>query len=99
MLSVDHKLSGDVVVLRPSMIKFEAPHSTDVEIAQAFVRPSKYYLNRPLIMILEGLGISYEVFKRLQDAAVRDVNDAATSLENAFRTLNQFGLGASYRLS
>ncbi|KAI0257494.1 RNA dependent RNA polymerase-domain-containing protein [Lactifluus subvellereus] len=99
MLSVDPKLSGDVVVLRPSMIKFDAPHSTDVEVARAFSRPSKYYLNRPLIMILEGLGIQYEVFKDLQDAAVQDVEDAVTSLEKAANTLDQFGLGASYRLS
>lgn len=99
MLSVDHRLTGDVVILRPSMIKFDAPHSTDVEVAQAFVRPSKYFLNRPLIMVLEGLGIRYEVFKRLQDAAVLDVNDAATSLEKAAKTLEQFGLGTSYRLS
>jgi len=99
MLSVDHKLSGDMVVLRPSMIKFDAPHSTDVEIAQAFVRPSKFYLNRPLIMVLEGLGVDYEVFKGLQDAALRDVNDATTSLENAVKTLDQFSLGTSYRLS
>jgi len=81
------------------MIKFDAPHSTDVEIAQAFVRPSKFYLNRPLIMVLEGLGVDYEVFKGLQDAALRDVNDATTSLENAVKTLDQFGLGTSYRLS
>jgi len=99
MLSVDHKLSGDIVILRPSMIKFEAPHSTDVEIAQSFVRPSKYYLNRPLIMVLEGLGIPYQVFKGLQDAAVQDVNDAATSLEKYANTLDQFGLAASYRIS
>jgi RNA-dependent RNA polymerase len=99
MLSVDHKLSGDVVVLRPSMIKFDAPHSTDVEIAQAFVRPSKYYLNRPLIVVLEGLGIKYDVFEKLQNAAVLDVMDAETSLENAANSLNQFGLAASYRLS
>ena len=99
MLSVDHRLEGDVIVLRPSMIKFDAPHSTDVEIASAFVRPSKYYLNRPLIMVLEGLGVHYDVFKRLQDAAVRDVEETVTSLENAVKTLDQFGLGSSYRLS
>jgi hypothetical protein len=99
MLSVDHKLSGDTVVLRPSMIKFDAPHSTDVEIAQAFVRPSKYYLNRPLIMVLEGLGVQYDVFERLQDAAVRDVEEAGTSLEKAVDTLDQFGLATSYRMS
>jgi RNA-dependent RNA polymerase len=99
MLSVDYKLTGDVVELRNSMIKFEAPHSTDVEIARAFVRPSKYYLNRPLIMLLEGLGIPYNVFKDLQDAAVRDVNEAADSLKNAADTLDQYGLATSYRLS
>ncbi|KAH9025869.1 RdRP-domain-containing protein [Lactarius pseudohatsudake] len=99
MLSVDYKLQGDVVVLRDSMIKFEAPHSTDVEIAQAFVRPSKYYLNRPLIMLLEGLGIKYDVFMKLQDAAVQDVNEATTSLESAANTLDQYGLATSYRLS
>ncbi|KAH9025081.1 RdRP-domain-containing protein [Lactarius hengduanensis] len=99
MLSVDYKLQGDVVVLRDSMIKFEAPHSTDVEIAQAFVRPSKYYLNRPLIMLLEGLGIKCDVFMKLQDAAVQDVNEATTSLESAANTLDQYGLATSYRLS
>ena len=99
MLSVDHKLLGDIVVLRDSMIKFEAPHSTDVEIAQAFVRPSKYYLNRPLIMLLEGVGISYDIFQRLQDAAVQDVNEATRSLEKAASTIDQFGLATSYRLS
>jgi RNA-dependent RNA polymerase len=87
------------VVLRQSMIKFEAPHSTDIEIAQAFVRPSKYYLNRPLIMLLEGLGIPYDVFQTLQDAAVQDVSEAAGSLEKAAKTIDQFGLATSYRLS
>jgi RNA-dependent RNA polymerase len=99
MLSVNYKLSGDVVVLRDSMIKFDAPHSTNVEIAQVFARPIKYYMNRALIMILEGLGVPYEVFRDLQDAAVRDVEDAVTSLEKAAKTLDQFGLAASYRMS
>jgi hypothetical protein len=99
MLSVDHNLSGDLVILRQSMIKFDAPHSTDIEIAQAIVRPSKYYLNRPLIMVLEGLGIPYDVFKDLQDTAVQDVEEAVTSLEKAATTLDQFGLAVSYRVS
>lgn len=56
MLSVDYRLSGRAICLRPSMIKFEAPESRQIEIARAFDRPGKYYLNRPLIMLLEGLG-------------------------------------------
>ncbi|KAI0274706.1 RdRP-domain-containing protein [Gloeopeniophorella convolvens] len=99
MISVDYRLTGRVVVLRQSMIKFDAPGSTDVEIAQAFIHPIKFYLNRPLIMILEGLGIPYSVFKRLQTAAIRDVNEAADSLVKAANTLDQYGLATSYRLS
>ena len=56
MLSVNHKLTGRAICLRPSMIKFHAPESREIEIAQAFDRPRKYYLNRPLIMILEHIG-------------------------------------------
>ncbi|KAI0068465.1 RdRP-domain-containing protein [Artomyces pyxidatus] len=98
MLSVDHTLSGRVVNLRRSMIKFEAPDSLDMEIAQAFVRPSRFYLNRPLIMILEGLGVPYDVFKHLQDAAIHNVHEATRSLVNAANVLEQFGLGTSFRL-
>ncbi|KAI0053305.1 RdRP-domain-containing protein [Auriscalpium vulgare] len=99
VLSVDHTLKGRAINLRKSMIKFEAPNSLNVEIAQAFVRPSKYYLNRPLIMILENMGVPYEVFEKLQTAAVRDVRGATESVQNAAKVLDQYGLGTSYRLS
>lgn len=49
--------------IRPSMMKFTAASSTTIEIAKAFDKPGPYYLNRPLIMLLEGLGVPYEVFK------------------------------------
>ena len=45
MLSVDYKLRGRAVCLRPSMIKFEAPDSLNLEIARAFDRPGKYVPN------------------------------------------------------
>ncbi|KZT74695.1 RdRP-domain-containing protein [Daedalea quercina L-15889] len=99
MLSVDHCLTGLAVGLRPSMTKFDAPHSLSIEIARAFDRPSKYYLNRPLIMLLEGLGTPYGVFQRLQDDAVRDAQRATASLDQAAHLLEAHGLGASYKLS
>ncbi|KAI0051419.1 RdRP-domain-containing protein [Auriscalpium vulgare] len=99
VISVDHKLPGRVLVLRPSMIKFESPDSRDVDIAQAFVRPSKYFLNRPLIMLLEGLNVPYMVFERLQDAVVREVDEASQSLVKAAKIFDQYGLGNSYGLS
>ncbi|OCH96496.1 RdRP-domain-containing protein [Obba rivulosa] len=99
MLSVDHTLKGRIICPRRSMIKFEAPHSTLIEVARAFDRPGKYYLNRPLIMLLEGLGVPYEVFQELQDDAVRHVEDSRDSLENAARLLETHGLGSSFRLT
>ncbi|KAL1748886.1 RNA dependent RNA polymerase-domain-containing protein [Schizophyllum fasciatum] len=99
MLSVDYKLRGRAVCLRESMIKFEAPNSMNLEIARAFDRPGKYYLNRPLIMLLEGLGVPYETFLKYQDMAVADAHRATESLEHAARMLESFGLGTSFRLS
>ncbi|KAF8912826.1 RNA-directed RNA polymerase 2 [Gymnopilus junonius] len=98
MISVDYKLSGYVMCLRPSMIKFEDPKTTAIEIARAFDRPMAYFLNRPLIMLLEGLGVPYETFKRYQDMAVDATKNAAKSLKQAAALFESHGLGASYRL-
>lgn len=99
MLSVDHKLAGRVVALRPSMIKFEGAASRVLEIARAFDKPGLYYLNRPLIMILDGLGVPFETFKQFQDQAVLETRNATLSLKNMARLLEQHGLGRSFRLS
>jgi RNA-dependent RNA polymerase len=98
MLSVDHKLSGRAICLRYSMIKFEAPQSRNIEIAKAFDKPGKYYLNRPLIMLLEGLGVPYEVFQKYQDNAVKDAQVAFQSFSATATLLESYGLGASFRL-
>jgi RNA-dependent RNA polymerase len=98
MLSVDYKLKGRIIGIRPSMTKFEAPQLTQIEIARAFDRPSPFYLNRPLIMVLEALGVPYEVFKDYQDAAVHEAENASKNLEKAARMFESFGLGTSYRL-
>ncbi|THH34016.1 hypothetical protein EUX98_g21 [Antrodiella citrinella] len=99
MLSVDHKLSGRAICLRPSMIKFDAPNSLEIEIARAFDRPGPLYLNRPLIMILEYLGVPYQVFHDLQEAAVGEAQRAVQSVSQAAKLLERYGLGASFRLS
>ena len=98
MVSVDYRQTGRELVLRPSMIKFQAPKWSEIEIARAFDRPSPFYLNRPLIMVLEGLGVEYATFKMYQDGAVREAQDARQDFERAGRLLESFGLGASFRL-
>lgn len=98
MLSVDPTLRGSVICLRPSMIKFDDVNSHELEIARAFDSPARMYLNRPLIMLLEGLGIRSEVFMKLQRAALDDVHKATASFETAAKLLEWHGLGKAFRL-
>ncbi|TCD63395.1 hypothetical protein EIP91_005603 [Steccherinum ochraceum] len=99
MLSVDHTLAGRAICIRPSMIKFDAPNSREIEIAHAFDRPGPLYLNRPLIMILEALGVPYEAFHELQNAAVADAQRSVQSVGRSAELLEKHGLGASFKLS
>ncbi|TCD63993.1 hypothetical protein EIP91_004695 [Steccherinum ochraceum] len=98
MVSVDYQLTGRVICLRPSMIKFEAPDSNNIEIARAFDRPGPFNLNRPLIMILEGLGVPFETFYDLQRRAVTNAQESMESLSRAAKLLETYGLGSSYQL-
>ncbi|EJF66614.1 RdRP-domain-containing protein [Dichomitus squalens LYAD-421 SS1] len=99
MLSVDYKLTDNAIMLRPSMIKFDDSKSAIVEVARAFDRPGAYYLNRPLIMLLEGLGVPYTTFKKLQDDAVRDAQTSVTSLKLSAKLFEDHGLGVSFRIA
>ena len=98
MVSVDYRQTGRELVLRPSMIKFQALEWPEIEIVRQFDHPSPFYLNRPLIMVLEGLGVEYQVFKHYQDKAVLDAEDSRKDLKRAGRLLESFGLGTSFRL-
>ena len=98
MVSVDYRQSGRELVLRPSMIKFQAPQWSEIEIARAFDRPSPFYLNRPLIMVLEGLGVPYETFRDYQDGAVMEAERSREDFDRAGQMLESFGLGTSFRL-
>ncbi|KAJ6509230.1 RNA-directed RNA polymerase 2 [Mycena vitilis] len=99
MLSVNYRLKGHVMCLRPSMIKFNTEvRSRTIDIAKAFDKPGPYYLNRPLIMLLEGLGVPCEVFMGYQNKAVREVQASTRSLDAFARMLEIHGLGTAYRL-
>jgi len=102
MLSIDHTLNGvHSIGLRPSMTKFEADDVSgehEIEIARAFDRPTPYYLNRPLIMLLEGLGVPYDVFHSFQEKAVSETKSATATLTEAAHLLEKHGLGASFKL-
>lgn len=80
------------------MIKFEDVNSHELEIARAFDTPARMYLNRPLIMLLEQLGVKASAFMKLQRTALDDVHKAAGSLETAAKLLESHGLGTAYNL-
>jgi hypothetical protein len=98
VISVDPTLPGLQLGLRPSMIKFESIHHNDVEIARSFDKPIKFFLNRPLIMILSGLGLQEQIFIKLQTEAVEKTERAAKSLKSAAELLETHGMGTSFAL-
>lgn len=100
MVAVNYKLQGMDIRLRDSQRKFGVPQpSMEIEIAQSFWRPKPVYLNRYMIMILETLGVPAKVFIKLQDEAVREVEEATQTLAKCSKFLDAHGIGTSYRLS
>jgi RNA-dependent RNA polymerase len=97
MLCVHEPLEGRVICTRPSMSKFTAPDLT-VEIAQAFDRPISMNLNRPLIMLLETLGVPLEPIMQLQRDAVRQTVASSKSAESAAELLQPHGLGTAFHM-
>lgn len=98
VFSVDYTRSGDQVYIRDSMEKFDAPDSLDIEIAKSFDRPTPGFLNRPLIMLLETLGLEKGIFLELQRTAVKTTEDAVESLGTASELMEAHGLGTSFSL-
>jgi hypothetical protein len=94
MLSLDPTLKGKVVRMRPSMDKFDAPDSLTLDIAGTFTKPLMAYLNRPLIKLLEDLGIPSEVFLKLQDKIIRKVENSRSSPKLAAHLMQQYSMGS-----
>lgn len=98
MISLDSRLKGDVLVLRRSMIKFEASNKTDVEICEAAWKPLPLYLNRQLIKILEDMGTSDSFFLDLQAAELERLRMVIESPFNASTFLKRQSVGEAVHL-
>ncbi|KAF8507374.1 RNA dependent RNA polymerase-domain-containing protein [Hysterangium stoloniferum] len=98
VINIDPTLKGRQILLRPSMVKFEKIDHTDIEIARSFDKPIRFFLNRPLVMILGGLGVEEDVFLQLQADAVDKTNEAAKSLKGAADLLEAHGMGTAFAL-
>lgn len=98
MLSLDTRLEGDVICLRPSMIKFQGL-DTNLEICGSGLRPLPMYLNRLLIKILEDLGVESQAFLKLQEIAVENLRNTTKSPLNAASFLERTQIGKAARVS
>ncbi|RPD60068.1 RdRP-domain-containing protein [Lentinus tigrinus ALCF2SS1-7] len=99
---VDEHLEGIYMRLRPSMRKFSATEKdeqeAEIEIAKAFSHPQTARTCRPLVAVLEDLGIHKQRFIKLQEEAKKDTitaGDTITGMAELFRAHdlgNVFGL-------
>ena len=93
MISLDIRLKGDVLALRPSMVKFEASNKTDIEICEAAWKPLPLYLNRQFIKILEDMGTADSFFLDLQAKEVERLRMVIESPFNASTFLKRQSVG------
>ena len=96
MMSVDRRLQGDVLQIRPSQEKFPAVKKS-LGICGAAKRALPFYLNRPMIKVLEDLGVPISAFHELQTAAVRKLRRITKSPINTadFLQRNDVGIAAN----
>lgn len=60
------------------------------------LRPTRTFLNRPMVKLLEDLRVPYENLAALQEKAVKKVERAQDSFEESARLLRQNSLGLAF---
>ncbi|KAH7107156.1 RdRP-domain-containing protein [Auriculariales sp. MPI-PUGE-AT-0066] len=97
MIYVDPTLKGRVLCLRPSMNKFDAPDSLDIEIAN-IPRASTMYLNRPLVMVLEDLNVHLSTFMTLQQNVMDETLQSTNNVGRFRMLLAQLKIGQRFNV-
>ena len=90
MVQVDPAMKQRTIALRPSQIKFQSSR-TRLEIAGTF-SAGPGFLNRPLIKLLEDLGIHPRQFLKLQAQATAKIANSRTALTSAITLLRDWSL-------
>lgn len=89
VLCLNPELPGDRLVLRESMRKFPC-HTSDVLEVIKVSAPRTVCLNRPLITILEQLGVPGHTFVNLQQSMMLELVGALVCERTALRVLNSY---------
>lgn len=62
VIALDDTLTGDKLCLRPSMVKFSGSKDRNIEICSSAGRRGVLTLNRPMIKVLEDLGVCWFIY-------------------------------------
>ena len=98
MVSLDPRLHGDVLQVRPSQEKFPAPDLSKLGICGVAKRALPFYLNRQLVTVLGDLGVETEAFCSLQATAIRSLRMITESPINAAGFLERNDVGVATNL-
>ena len=98
MLSLDSRLSGSQILIRPSMIKFPSEDMQNLEICDMASRPIPLVLNRQMIKILEDMGVPDNWFFKLQNTELTRLREITANASNTARFLKAQAIGEPFRL-
>ncbi|KAI8620436.1 RNA dependent RNA polymerase-domain-containing protein [Chytriomyces sp. MP71] len=91
MVSVDPSLKGRKLIIRKSMIKFDSPNCHTIEIADCSIICRDAYFNRQIILVLEDLGVSKQIFLDIQRDCVRELGTMWNSPEKLLELAGRDG--------
>ncbi|KAG1757987.1 RdRP-domain-containing protein [Suillus lakei] len=98
MVVQDPTIEGNLVRLRPSQIKFDAQENLTFDVQSTSAKPKAMFLNRPLIVLMEFLGVDTDRIIELQDDAITKAQSVRSSSIDASKVIQQHGLGGSFHL-
>ncbi|EAU30181.1 predicted protein [Aspergillus terreus NIH2624] len=81
MLSLDSRLEGSVIRIRPSMVKFSTDDMRDLGICGMASEPYPLVLNRQIVKILEDIGVPDDWFFGLQNDRLRQLQLISSSAD------------------
>ncbi|KAL4746644.1 hypothetical protein BDW72DRAFT_197492 [Aspergillus terricola var. indicus] len=98
MLSLDPRLRGSKICIRPSMTKFRTDDQANVEICGSGSKPIPLFLNRQVIKILEDMGVDGEWFIKLQGLRIEQLRKATATTKNTANFVRGQGVADCVRL-
>ncbi|KAJ8589866.1 RdRP-domain-containing protein [Rhizopogon salebrosus TDB-379] len=98
MVVQDPTIRGKLVRIRPSQKKFDAPENLTFDVQATSAAPKAMFLNRPLIALMEFLGVDSQRIIELQDDDIKKSQSVRSSFTDASKFMQQHGMGGSFRL-